>query len=62
VVLSLILLPILLFLWAVGIGVTREFHPEYGYAWVALGLGALAVAARPAHRVLLAPPRVAEQH
>jgi hypothetical protein len=46
-VLAVILLPVLLFLWAVGAGITRELHPALAYPFLALGFGALAAAARP---------------
>ena len=53
-ILAVIALPVLLILWAVGIGVTRAYQQHVGltYLFLAAGLAALAVAARPA---LLAP-------
>ena len=60
--LSVIVLPMLFFLWAVGMGVIREFHPQYAYPFIALGLGALGLAARPADRARILAARVVEQH
>ncbi len=57
--LSVIVLPMLFFVWAIGVGVMREFRPELAYPFIALGLAAFAVAARPAASSSLVP---AEQH
>jgi hypothetical protein len=40
-------LPLFFFLWAVGIGSVRENYPAIAYPFMALGLAALAMAARP---------------
>jgi hypothetical protein len=61
-VIAVVTLPMLLFLWAVGLGVMREFHPAYVYPFIALGVVALVVAARPAHRASIALSHFAEQH
>ena len=58
--LSVMILPMLFFLWAVGIGAVREHHPWIAYPAIVAGLGALAVAIRPsasmaAHAPLHAP-------
>jgi ABC-type amino acid transport system permease subunit len=45
--LSVMILPMLFFLWAVGIGAIREHHPWIAYPAIVAGLGALAVAIRP---------------
>jgi MFS superfamily sulfate permease-like transporter len=45
--LSVVILPMLFFLWAVGIGAIREHHPWIAYPAIVAGLGALAVAIRP---------------
>jgi hypothetical protein len=58
--LSVIVLPMLFFLWAIGVGVMREFRPELAYPFIVLGLVAFGVAARPSqHAQALVP---AEQH
>jgi hypothetical protein len=60
-VLSVILLPMLLFLWAVGIAIIRAYHHHALVSpFLALGLVALGVAARPAHEAPAA--RTAHQH
>jgi hypothetical protein len=61
-VIAVVTLPMLLFLWAIGLGVIREFHPGYAYPFIALGLAALGLAARPAHRASIATSHFAEQH
>ncbi len=61
-VLAVIVLPPLLFLWAVGIGVVRDFHPMFAYPSIALGIAALALAARPMTHAGMFPPRLAHQH
>jgi hypothetical protein len=61
-VLALIPLPGLFFLWAVGLGAIRELHPHVGYLCVALGLGLLALAARPGSHTHVLPTRFAAQH
>jgi hypothetical protein len=50
VAISVAVLPMIALLWAVGLGVMREFHYE-GFAWAAIvaGLGSLAFAVRPSH-------------
>ncbi len=59
-VLSVILLPMLLLLWAVGLGVIREFHLHaLATSALVLGLAPLYLAARPTHHVSV---RLAEQH
>ena len=48
-VIAIVSLPPQFFLWAVGLGSIREFHPWLGYPFIILGLGALAVAVLPSH-------------
>jgi hypothetical protein len=61
--LAVILLPIALFLYAVGVCVMRQYHPEVGYLFIALGLAAFGMAARPAPTRAGAPHgQMAEQH
>jgi hypothetical protein len=55
-VLSVILLPVLLFLWAIGIAVIRAYHHHaLVLPFLAAGLAALVVAARPSHELTAAP-------
>lgn len=61
-VISMVVLPWLFLLWAVGVGVMREFHPELGVPFIVAGLASFAVAAWPAHRAPLVIARTAEQH
>ena len=59
-VLSALLLPMLLFLWAVGLGVIRELHIDaLAYSVLVLGTAPLYLAARPTHHV---PVRLAAQY
>ena len=46
--LAVAVLPPLFLLWAVGVGSIRENYPVLAYPFIAAGLAALAVAARPA--------------
>jgi hypothetical protein len=59
---SVVVLPLFFFLWAVGVGVMREHHPELAYPFLALGLGAFGLAARPSHSAQIVSARTAEQH
>jgi len=43
---AVMVLPMLFFLWAVGIGAIREHFPSLAYPFIALGFAALGVAAR----------------
>jgi hypothetical protein len=61
-VLAVIALPCLMLLWAVGVGVMREFHPELGGPVIVAGLAAFVVAAWPAHHTPLVTGRTAMQH
>lgn len=56
--LSAVVLPLLFFMWAVGIGSVRENHPWIAYPAILAGLAALAVAARPAHAAPVTAPAV----
>ncbi len=61
--LAVLVLPVVFFLWAVGIGAIREFHPTLAYPFIAFGFVALAVAARSKSTASAAPAlRFAEQH
>jgi hypothetical protein len=46
-VIAVATLPLLFFLWAVGVGVIREHHRELAYLFFAVGLFPLGVAVRP---------------
>jgi hypothetical protein len=54
--LSLMILPVLFFLWAVGVGSVRENYPWLAYPAIVAGLGALAVAIRPSGAMALPAP------
>lgn len=43
---AVILLPFLLFMYAVGLGVGAAFHPGWSYGFIALGIASLLVALR----------------
>jgi len=60
--LSAMVLPLLFFLWAVGVGSIRENYPALAYPFIALGLAALAVAARPGSAAAPASSAIAPQH
>ena len=47
--LAAMVLPLLFFLWAVGIGSVRENYPWIAYPALLVGLAALGVAIRPSH-------------
>jgi hypothetical protein len=51
---SIAVLPLLFFLWAVGSGVIREHHPELAWPVMVAGVVALAFAARPSLSVQVA--------
>jgi hypothetical protein len=51
---SIAVLPLLFFLWAVSSGVMREHHPEFAWPVVVAGVIVLALAARPSHQVEVA--------
>ena len=59
--LSAMVLPLVFFLWAVGIGSIRENYPWLAYPAILGGLAALAVAARPQGAVK-APAALATEH
>lgn len=61
-VIAVIALPFLLFLWSVGVGVMREFHPELALPFIVAGLASFVVAAWPSHSEPLVIARTAEQH
>src|SRR6185312_626337 len=62
--LSVVVLPMLFFVWAVGVGSIRENYPWIAYPAIVAGLGALAVAIRPSASMAdHAPlPEPAHQH
>lgn len=60
--LAVVVLPPLFFLWVVGVGSIRENYPVLAYPFIACGLAALAVAARPSARLSLAIAAPAERH
>jgi hypothetical protein len=51
---SIAVLPLLFFLWAVGSGVIREHHPELAWPVVVAGVVVLALAARPSQATVVA--------
>jgi hypothetical protein len=60
-VLAVILLPVLLFLWVVGLGVLRAYYaPTFAYPFLLLGFAALSMAARSSLETVVV--RTAEQH
>jgi hypothetical protein len=60
--LAVAVLPPLFLLWAVGVGAIRESYPGLASPFIAAGLAALAVAARPSFGLSLAIGSPAEQH
>jgi hypothetical protein len=62
---SVAVLPLFFFLWAVGVGSIRENYPGLALPFIALGLVALAVAARPSKSKgtspMTATPRLARR-
>ena len=61
-VLSAIFLPLVLFGYAVGVGVLATYRPGAGYPLIMLGLGAFALALRSAKGTAAVSMRTAQQH
>jgi hypothetical protein len=60
--LSAMLLPLLFFLWAVGVGSIRENYPWLAYPFLILGVVALGVAVRPGPAAAARTPALEPAH